>query len=119
AHADAGAARLLATVALDGLDAGPGAGGLVVLGVDHGHVAHVDRGLGRDEATGLTAEAGPGVLGDALDALDDDALPLDVDRDHLALQALVTATEDLDEVALLDLQLCHLRSPPVPARRSS
>src|SRR5699024_1943643 len=104
---DAGAARLGATVALDGLDAGPDTGRLVVLRVDDGHVAHVDRRLADDQATGLTAEAGLGVAGDPLDTLHPDALGLGVHRDDLAPEALVPTGQDLDEVTLLDLQLSH------------
>src|SRR5690606_9752687 len=122
ARRDAGAHRLVAAVAFDGLDAGLDPGRLLGLGVDHHHVGHVDGGLLDLDAAGVDAAltTGTGVLGDAVDALDQDPVGLGVDGDDAALQALVLAGDDLDEVVLLDLHLGHgLRSPPARARRSS
>src|SRR5512133_1659134 len=100
-------------------------GRLLGLRVHQLHVADVDRSLLRDDPAGLAAAPrGPdlGVLLDPVDALDQHALGLGVDGDHLAGLAAVAALalgragDDLDGVALLDAQLRHLRAPPEPAK---
>ena len=106
---------------LDGLDAVADLGRLVVLRVDQGHVADVDRGLDDLQAAlggTVVVLAGAQVLGHAVHALDEHTL---IRREHaqdLALLALVLATDDLDEVVLLDLGH-EVRSPPGRATRSS
>ena len=60
---------------------------LLVVGVDDRHVAHVDRSLLDDQATGAGAASGLtglGVAGHPVDALDEHALGLGVDGDDLA-----------------------------------
>src|SRR5690625_3627313 len=105
-------------VALHRLGADPDPRALLRLRVDDHDVADVDRRLDGLDAAGLRTAAGLADLGVALhplDALDDDALALDVDLEHPALLALVPAGDDDHEVALLDT--CHLRAPPEPGRR--
>src|SRR4051794_12060046 len=122
---DADPEALGAPVALDGLDAHADPGRLLGLRIHQLNVADVDRGLLRDDPAGLAAATrGPDlrVLLDPVDALDQYALGLGVDGDHLAGLAAVAALalgragDDLDGVALLDAQLRHLRAPPEPAK---
>lgn len=66
----------------------------------------MDRGLDGLDPTGPRAAlrlADLGVLGDALDALDDDAVTVGEHLEDAPLLALVLARDDDDEVALLDL----------------
>src|SRR5919107_5450591 len=80
--------------------------GRLVLGVDHHHVAHVDRRLLRDDPALLGAALGradAGVLLHAPHALDQHALVLGVGGDDATLRTLVLAGQDEDGVALLDL----------------
>src|SRR5260370_40143159 len=82
------------------------------------HVAHVERGLLRDDAALL----GPAralvrhlrVLLDHVHTLDNDLLPRGVGRDDLPLPAAVLARVDHDAVPLLDLHLGWLRRRGVP-----
>jgi hypothetical protein len=89
-----------------------------VTAVDQRHVGHVDRGLLGDDAAGVAGAAALlqhlGVLLDQVDALDDHALALAVDRDDATLGALVGTGDDADGVALLDLHALarlHVRAP--------
>src|SRR5699024_1076065 len=123
-----------AVLELDGLDAVADLGRLVVLRVDQGHVRDVDRGLALLDAARCAGLVGPDVVGAAVDALDQHALGIGEHLQDATLLALVAGLEaargglvavagatgdHLDEVALLDLHLCHVTPPPVPARRSS
>src|SRR5450759_3417835 len=83
---------------------------LVAVGTHDHHVAHVNRRLLRDDATGLRATRGRGdlrVLTNPVDALDQDALLAGVGLDDLALEAAIFAGDHLDGVTLADLQPCH------------
>src|SRR5262245_26662586 len=84
--------------------------------VDDHYVADVDRRLLVHDPSGLRASRSLVDLGVALDhvhALDMHALPGGVDRDHFALDALVTTGDDDHRVTLFDL---HVTAPPVRAR---
>src|SRR5699024_8328589 len=116
-HADAD--RAGAAVALDGLLAVAHARRLVVLGIDEHHVRHVNGSLVDLDATGGDAGCGLrrlAVLRDAVDALDEHAVALGVDLEHLPLLAAVAsallarAGDDLHQVTLLDLELRHDQS---------
>jgi hypothetical protein len=94
--------------------------------VDEGDVGDVDRGFHRLDAARLGAALGlahAGVLGDVVDALDDDAVLLDENVEDLALLAAVAALvlllagDDLTRSPFLIFAM--RRSPPVRARRSS
>src|SRR5699024_3533252 len=113
------------------LEAVPDLGGLVVLRVDQGHVRHVDRCLALLDAACASGLGGLEVVSTTVDALDEDAPRIGEHLEHAALLALVAGLEatlggrvgvaraagdDLDQGALLDLHLCHVTAPPVPAR---
>ena len=69
-------------------------GRLLGLGVDERHVGDVDGGLDGLDAAGLRAALGladADVLGDEVDALDDDAVLLDEDLEDATLLAAVSA----------------------------
>src|SRR4051794_2313563 len=96
--AAAGDAEALAVLARD---ADPG--GLAVLGVEDGHVGHVDRPLLLDDAALLAHLVGPLVALDDVQALDEDLLLGRVDAEHAARLALVLAGDDEHLVVAPDL----------------
>src|SRR5690606_21206700 len=100
-----GVGRAVSTPLGDLVTAGTDAGHAVTL--DQHHVGHVNRGLGRDDATRVAAAGVDDllVLLDAVDALDDHPALLTEHTDHLAFSALVLASDHLDGVALLDVNL--------------
>src|SRR3954454_8223298 len=96
---DADAAPVLAADDAD-------AGGLVVLGVEDGHIGDVDPALLLDHADLQVRAARHGALValDHVQALDVDLVVLDVDAQDLARLALVLAGDDDDRVVGLDAQ---------------
>src|SRR5665647_3293910 len=95
-----------APVALDLLGAVADPGALLGLRVHQHHVADVDRGLDRLDATGPGAAAGlagADMLGHPLHALDDEAVGVLEDLQDASLLAAVATRDDDDKVALLDL----------------
>src|SRR3954452_14242620 len=87
-------------------DADPDASGLVVLGIEQGHVGDVDRPLLLDHATGLAGTAlrllGTLVALDDVQVLDEHPLGLRVRPDHAPGLALVLAGLDQHGVVGLD-----------------
>src|SRR5699024_2380973 len=89
------------------LDAVTDPGALLGLRVDQHHVADVNRGFDGLDATAAATAVGLadlGVAGDPLHAFDDEPVGVLENFQDPPLLPLVTATDDDDEVALLDLR---------------
>src|SRR5665647_2311980 len=103
---DVAVGELLAQRRHDLLGAVADPGALLGLRVHQHHVADVDRGLDRLDATGPGAAAGlagADMLGHPLHTLDDEAVGVLEDLQDASLLAAVATRDDDDKVALLDL----------------
>ena len=90
-----------------GIDGVGNAGRLAALGADRLHLAGVDSALGLDDAALLALTARFDVLGDHVQALDDDLALFGGGLQDLAGLALILAGDDHNVVAGFNMKIVH------------